>query len=153
LNFYDTSQLRVAVKEGVVEVARPAYSGTGKISNASGQSVTLKAGEQVQVTPESPLAGKPADIEAALAWATGRLIFRHETVEQAVREFNHRNELQIEVLDSRLLRRPVRGNYAASDPRSFAALLETQGALTVDEESGTLLIAPYPDAATTDANE
>jgi transmembrane sensor len=152
----DAQQVRVTVQEGLVAVARRPYSQALRTSaNAPpGQSITLKAGEQVAVTAASPLAAVQVDVETALAWTKRRLIFEHETVEQAAHEFNRRNKLQIEVLDPKLLGRAVRGVFEAADPESFAAYLGKQGAVVVmDENSGTLLIAPYPDAATRKAND
>lgn len=131
----DETQFRVDVKEGIVAVARRE------------ESIKLTAGEQVIVGPNGPLAAKDIDVETALAWATRRLIFKRETIGQAVREFNRRNELQIKVLDPALQVRGVRGVFDASDPQEFAAQLERQGTVAVIEDaSGALLIVPHPDA-------
>jgi transmembrane sensor len=138
-----STQVRVTVKEGTVAVTRRVRARPTTASD-TGQSITLKAGEQVAVSGSSPLALQHVDLETAFAWASGRLIFEHETVEQAVQEFNRRNSIQIKVLDHAFLQRPVRGVFAAADPESFATYLETQGAVAMmDKDSGTLLITTY----------
>ena len=139
-------EARVTVKEGVVDVTRLSTAlGRRKNVKGAGQAVRLHASEQVDVDAVNALAAKHVDLDVALAWVTGRLIFEHETVEQAVREFNRRNQLQIKVVDQALLQREVRGKFEATDPKAFAAYLEKLGVVSMlDEDSGTLLIAPYP---------
>jgi len=141
-----SKQVRVTVKEGVVEVARHAYPRARQpMANDAAQLIRLKAGEQISVTDAGPLTAGHVNVDTELAWANGRLIFEHETVEQAVREFNRRNKIQLKVVDASLLSRPIRGVFAAADPKYFAAFLERQGAVSVvDAGSETLLISSYP---------
>jgi transmembrane sensor len=139
-------EVRVTVKEGVVAVTRRAHSQTSNdTANSAAQAVTLNAGEQVAVDALNVLAARRVNIDTALAWVSGRLVFEHETVEQAVREFNRRNRLQIKVMDEALRKRAVRGKFEAADPEAFATYLEKQGVISMlDEDSGTLLITPPP---------
>ena len=149
------AQVRVTVQEGIVAVARGSQARALRktASLPDGQSITLKAGEQVAVTRSGDLAAAPVNVDAALAWTKRQLIFEHETVEEAAHEFNRRNELQIKVLDPQLQARAVRGVFAAGDPQAFAAYLEKQGTVAVlDKGSGTLLIAPYPPIASRKAD-
>lgn len=148
------AQVRVTVKEGVVAVARGSQAKALRTTPnlPAGQSITLRAGEQVAVTRTGAFTAEHVNVDATLAWTKRQLIFERETVEEAALEFNRRNELQIKVLDSQLLRRAVRGVFEATDPQAFAAYLEKQGGVTVlDESSKTLLIAPYSDAVTSKA--
>lgn len=141
------AQVRVTVQEGVVAVARGSHAQALRMSPnlPAGQSITLRAGEQVAVTHAGDLAAEHVNVDVALAWANRQLVFERETVEEAAYEFNRRNELQIKILDSRLLARAVRGVFEATDPQAFAAYLEKQGAVAMlDKSSKTLVIAPYP---------
>lgn len=148
----DPRHVRVTVKEGVVAVEQ-AKNGRGDRKPAGGRSVTLKAGDEVVVTSAGLLATKRVNVDAALAWAKVQLSFDRDTVERVVREYNRRNEMQIKVVDPTLLQRTVTGTFDASDPESFALYLERQGAVAViDEDTGTLMIAPYPDAVSVEAH-
>jgi len=134
-------QLDITVKEGVVAVtrrsrARPHHP---DLSNAS-ESVELTAGQQVSVRKTNTLATRQVHIAAALAWASGELIFDDETVEQAAHAFNRRNERQIEIACPRLATRAVRGTFSATDPDSFVAQLKQLGAV-VEETEGTLIVS------------
>lgn len=144
------AQVRVTVQEGVVAVARESNARALRTTPnlPAGQSITLKAGEQVAVTRAGDLAAEHVNVDAALAWTKRQLIFECETVEEAAREFNRRNELQLKVLDPQLRARAVRGVFEAANPQAFAAYLARQGAVAVlDKGTRTLLIAPYPAVA------
>jgi transmembrane sensor len=151
VSFDHSKQIRVTVKEGIVAVARRARLGTRHAAQKeAARSSIVKAGEQILVRETGPLSAADVDVETALAWADGRLIFERETVEQAVQQFNRRNRVQLKVLDQALLNRAVRGVFAAMDPASFAAYLEKQGAVAqMDRKSETLLIASTRDRVET----
>jgi transmembrane sensor len=134
-------QLRVTVKEGIVAVIPRSHSRSRqRRANTTRPSLELRAGEQVDVTEANPLNIEHVSVDSALAWARGQLVFEHETIEQAAREFNRRNEIQIKVADQRLAARAVRGTFAATDPEAFTAQLEKLGAV-VKEANGTLIVA------------
>lgn len=150
----DPRRVRVTVKEGIVAVARASDSRGGRTaSTGPGRSVTLKAGDEVVITTAGLLATRHVDVDAVLAWARVQLSFENDPVKKVVAEYNRRNELQIKVADEDLLNRKITGTFDASDPKSFGLYLEKQGAVSViDEESGTLTIAPYPAPITAEAN-
>lgn len=150
VSLYDPEQVRVTVKEGVVAVARASYSrGRRSAPDATVGGIELRQGDELVVTPSGTLRAKQVNLETALAWENVELYFEHVTIEQAILEFNRRNELQIRVVDQTLLKRTVTGRFDASDPKKFSLHLEKLGAVAVmDEETGTLLIAPYPDPIT-----
>lgn len=143
----DPAQVRVTVQEGVVAVARGSHARALRTTTElpAGESITVRAGEQVAVTRSGTFAAEPvANLGAALAWTNRQLIFETETVEDAVKQFNRRNARQIEIMDPQLQTRAVRGVFEAADPEAFADFLERQGAAAaLDRGSRIVLIAPY----------
>jgi transmembrane sensor len=81
----------------------------------------LSAGEEVEVARAWPVAPRHVDdVASELAWAHKRLTFRvGDTLASAVAEFNSLNAIQIRI-DQQLASRPIRGDFDASDPVSFA---------------------------------
>lgn len=105
----------VRVTEGVVEV----WSDTG-----SGQErMRVGAGEQVFVSdeagPSAPLA-RPLEMERALSWRDGQIVFDGDTVAAACAEFNRYNSRKIVVVDPDLEGRTVIGWFRTNEPESFA---------------------------------
>jgi transmembrane sensor len=72
------------------------------------------------------------DAERKLDWANGWLSFNGETIGQAVREFNRRNKLQIEIDDHRIADQKL-GVYRlrVDSTESFAKLLDSQQGIVV----------------------
>ena len=135
---YDEGPL-VTVEEGTVEVTRHTQS------RADGQSVMLRAGQQVQVTATS-LKVENVNVHDALAWVRGSLVFgTGAVVADAVREYNFRNRVQIEIAEgSTIARQAVRGGFAAGDPNAFVEFLERRGTVSVvREDADILLLVPY----------
>jgi len=84
----------------------------------------LTAGQQVAVPGTGGMgAVRKVDSERELAWASGRLVFEHTTIDEVVQTFNRYNRLQLTVIDSVLGHRQISGVFDASDPESFLAFL------------------------------
>ncbi|MGH8176117.1 MAG: FecR family protein [Steroidobacter sp.] len=142
------SKLLVTVAEGNVIVSQ---IGRRTLSNRSAvnlpehdetATVNVSAGEQVTVS-EAPLLIRHIDVKSELAWVDGWLIFRDETLAEAVDEFNRRNDTQIVVADPSVAALPVRGRFRVADSESFARFLETSAALAIVRgTSGTLRLEP-----------
>jgi len=122
----------VTVTEGLVHLSRP----TGP------ESITLSADQQATVSPTSSLAAHEVDAAYELAWRNRRLVFKNETLAEAVAEFNRRNKLQLKVEDRSIESLPIRGSFAADDPSSFAEALQVSGMTAVRTGDAELLILP-----------
>lgn len=137
-NLDDPKQFKVTVEHGLVAVTRHEHEGDPDPDNAM-----LKGGEEVIVSREGALTPREADVEMTTAWTNGRLIFKNDSVEHAVREFNRFNKLQIRVLDPVLRQHILTGSFDAADPLSLVAYLERHGNVDViDDNAGTLFIVP-----------
>jgi transmembrane sensor len=110
---------RAAASRGSPEIADiPRASGT------PAESLILTAGQQVAVPGTGRMgAVRKVDSERELAWASGRLVFEHTSIDEVVQTFNRYNRLQLTVVDRVLGHREISGVFDASDPESFLAFL------------------------------
>lgn len=137
----DLDRTVVTVKEGVVAVVR--HRAEADQAAAAIDSVTLRVGEQVQISDALPMAVVAIDVSKELAWVEGWLVFDQETVAQAARAFNLRNRVQIKVMNPTLAEHQVRGRFRTADPTAFTDFLQRQrAAAVVIENDGTLLLQP-----------
>lgn len=120
------------VSEGVVKVTPPGKHDDDRAA------VMLKAGEELHVLGAEVIRVSAADVvkvdaERKLDWANGWLVFRGETVGQAVTEFNRRNAMQIKIEDRVIADRQLIGYYRlrVDAPESFAKLLDSQEGIVV----------------------
>lgn len=113
----------VTTLEGIVAVGR--LDRTDR--NCIADTVRLYAGQQVVVESWTPLVARAIDPEVEFAWTSRKIIFTGQRVEEALREFNRRNWVQLEMPDSKegLMMR-VYGSFPLDDPGHFAYYLEKQ---------------------------
>lgn len=108
--------VKVLVREGVVEVARPAV--------ATQAPRRLKANTRAIIgetaAPMAIARVTPVEISRALAWREGRLVFAGESLSTAVAEFARYSDTRIVVSDPALSRSGVAGVFDAKDPVGFA---------------------------------
>jgi transmembrane sensor len=119
----DASQVDVLVAEGTVAVA----------SSTVPHAPPVTAGEAAVLQPNhmSVRHVEPEVVQSRLAWTSGRLQFRGETLADAAAEFNRYNRRQIRLADASLARLRVGGTFNATDPESFAAALSSAFRLQV----------------------
>jgi transmembrane sensor len=85
----------------------------------------LTAGEALQVDQDGATALiHKADLAAATAWREGKVIFRTESLSEAVRRMNRYSRLQIEIDDPGLASERVSGVFEAGDTRGFVNALQ-----------------------------
>lgn len=84
--------------------------------------VWLKAGDRTFVNPRGALAVSraPDDIEKALAWRNGQIVFEGQTLDWAVAEYNRYNTRKIVLDDPDLKTERLVGRYSTGDPLGFA---------------------------------
>lgn len=92
------------------------------IENSSGSAtarvVHLAEGEQMEAGGIKAPAVHPANLEAAMAWETGHLVFRGESLEQAVERVNRYMDVPISVAPS-VASIPISGVFNAGDASAF----------------------------------
>jgi transmembrane sensor len=133
---HDSHQVDVLVSEGKVAVAAP-----NGVAGTKGTS-ELAAGEAAVVLPDRVAVSRvePQLMARRLAWTSGRLDFRGESLRDAVAEFNRYNRRQVRLADDALATLRVGGSFAATDPESFAAALASAFRLRVDEHETEIVL-------------
>jgi transmembrane sensor len=101
-------------------------------------SVTLvSAGQMAQVRKRVVTTRAIDDITRRLAWIGGMLIFRDETLSEAVGEFNRYNHRQLVIADPAIASRRIGGAFKANNPDNFATAVQRMFAIEarVDESA------------------
>jgi transmembrane sensor len=124
----------VLVAEGKVAVVSSHVSETPAVS--AGEAAVVLT-DRVSVSSLDPQV-----LARRLAWTSGRLEFRGETLGEAVEEFNRYNRRQIRLSAQSLAPLRVGGSFSATDPESFAGALASAFKLRValDDANEIVLI-------------
>ncbi len=128
----DSKQVDVLVSEGSVAVAAE------HVAHAP----PVRAGEAAEVLPDrmSVRRVEPQQLERRLAWTTGRLQFRGETLGEAVLEFNRYNRRQLRIADPSLAPLRVGGTFDATDPDGFATELANDFQIRVESPAADAIV-------------
>lgn len=119
----ERARVDVLVTEGKVAVA------SARVPDAP----ALTAGDAAVVLSDRVSVSRvdPQVLARRLAWTSGRLEFRGETLGEAVEEFNRYNRRQIRLSNASLGDLRVGGSFSATDPESFAGALASAFRLRV----------------------
>lgn len=139
----------VAVLEGRVDVttAAPAaaasgsgaFAGRGAPKAAAVQS--LSASQEAQVSHEGSISIREVNnVSDTVAWRERRLIFRDQTLEQIVGEFNRYRTHPIRLEGNGVSERVYTGVFDADDAESLLQVLARDPALAVEREGGTIVV-------------
>jgi transmembrane sensor len=85
----------------------------------SSATIELSAGEELRVAWGGHTIVARADIESATAWREGKVIFRGERLDEAVRRLNRYSRLQIQIEGEALAVREISGVFEAGDTQGF----------------------------------
>ena len=135
VRLHEAKRVDVLVSEGAVAIA------SARVLH----SPPVKAGEVAVLMPDrlSVSRVEPQQIESRLAWTSGKLQFRGETLAAAVEEFNRYNRRRIQLGDASLAELRVGGTFNATDPESFAAALTSTFNLRVEPGApDTIVLRP-----------
>jgi transmembrane sensor len=136
VRLHGSDQVDVLVSEGKVAVE------SARVQNTP----PLNAGEAAVVLPDRVSVSRvePQLLARRLAWTSGRLEFRGETLGEAVQEFNRYNRRQIRLSDASLAALRVGGSFGATDPESFASALGSAFKLRVASGSNEEIVLQSP---------
>src|ERR1700728_1170521 len=141
----------VAVLEGRVKVttaaAAPAASGSGAAPVAGPTAPraaavrSLGASQEAQVSHEGSVSIREvSNVSDTVAWRERRLIFRDQTLEQIVGEFNRYRAHPIRLEGSGVSERVYTGVFDADDADSLLQVLARDPALAVEREGEATLV-------------
>lgn len=105
--------VQVLVREGIVDVGRPA---------TAAPSVRVAANHRVLAVAAAvePHAVNAAEISRELAWRDGRIAFEGETLAEAARSFERYSDIRIRLDDPAIARETITGLFQANDPVGFS---------------------------------
>jgi transmembrane sensor len=127
-------QVDVLVSEGIVAID------AARVAHAP----PVHAGEAAVVLPDRVSVRKleAHQVEGRMAWTTGRLQFRGDSLGEAVAEFNRYNRRHLRLADASLAPLRVGGTFNATDPESFAAALSSAFGLKVAHDTDAIVLHP-----------
>ena len=141
----------VSVLEGAVRVSSPDSGSSVKhaFTPASSESPTgveqnatqLRAGEEASIATGQITKLQTPDVSNSVAWRQRRLVFRADTLEDIVAEFNRYNRApRVRLYDPALGQRRYTGTFDADDPEAFAMLLAREHDLVVSATASEIAI-------------
>lgn len=111
----DRDDVRIIVTEGVVRIEREATKDIFVAAGTLAQARTEATIVQQKPTPQ---------LEEALSWRFGYVVFHETPLAEAVAEFNRYNSRRIIIEDPALASIPVSGNFRATNVDAFVRLLQ-----------------------------
>ena len=129
LEIASDQQIELVVTEGKVLVGVHQRTPGGMADNSpdilASSSVTVAAGEQLILgTPEEEISEvSPEEIEVKLSWRQGNLVFRGESLEDAVAEIGRYTTVEFVILDDNLKKVRIAGLFKAGDVDGLLATL------------------------------
>lgn len=138
LEITSDQRIELVVTEGSVLVS--VFEGENHLGNAttpanlSAPSVSVSAGEEIVLgSPEEELRTiKPEDIEIKLSWREGNLIFRGESLEEAMAEIGRYTSVEFVFLDEEAKRIRVAGLFRAGDVNELLSVLRENFNITYE---------------------
>ena len=120
----DGNDLEV-VTEGKVRVE----GGSSRLSSPTGGSgdVYLTPGSIARLDESGVLVQRKTlpEVEEQLSWRTGVLVFRNQSLQEAIAEFNRYNVRKIVIQDPAVASLKIEGNFRATNAEAFVRLLES----------------------------
>jgi transmembrane sensor len=110
-----TQPVQVLVRQGVVEIARPAQPAIRPQRVAANVQAVAPPAAPIVETPLAPQA-----VSRQLAWREGMLSFEDMPLRDAATEFARYSDVRITFSDPAIGNETVTGLYAANNPRGFA---------------------------------
>jgi transmembrane sensor len=116
----DTDDVQVVVSEGKVQFD------TGPGVDKSASNDVLTPGTVARASDDGVLVQRKTrpEVDESLSWRSGVLMFRNETLGDAVAEFNRYNTQQIVIEDPAIGALKIEGNFRATNVDAFVRLLE-----------------------------
>ena len=112
----DATPVQVLVREGIVEVFKPA-AGAPAVRITANNMAVAPADDGAAI---SAMAVPVAQVHRQLAWQNGQIAFEGETLAQAAEEFSRYSDTKIVIEDPALGREEIAGLFKATDPVGFA---------------------------------
>lgn len=125
-------KLEVALLEGSV-----------RFGSANGKSRLLKPGDEVTATPHSVSVTRKSEqeLESALAWRRGLLVFKYTPLAEAAAQFNRYNEKKLIIADPAVAQLTVYGTIPVNDVDGFIRVARSVLGLHVATNGNNIVIS------------
>lgn len=122
-----------------------ASDGNGAVAtagNATASVTRLAAGEGARIDAKGRIEPqRDADITRATAWRERRLIFKQDSLQKIVTEFNRYNQVpQFKLIGTSVATRRYSGAFSVDDPESLSSLLASEPDLLVQRSGNEILV-------------
>jgi transmembrane sensor len=127
VKLHDNREVEVIVTDGVVRVKELAANDDDRpIGRLPDTAMTVSKGEKVTLNRRKEVAVKldDADLAVALGWRQGNLIFRGETLEEALAEVARYTDTQFEIADADIRNKQIAGLFKVGDIPGLLSALE-----------------------------
>jgi len=118
----DGQSVKVVLVEGRVAVAPLHLRGVERIAPVLARH-TLDPGEELIAAPDERVEVASADTDQATSWQRGQVIFRDNTVAEAVAEMNRYSDTQLVIDDPRIAQLKISGVFGVTREENFLAAL------------------------------
>lgn len=143
----DLGARRIAARAGRLDMRRDgeamaltALRGSARIE-AAGAAISLSTGDRIAMGAGRQDRIDRPEIDDLIAWQSGRLAFRDETLADAVSEMNRYTTRQLVIADPRAAQLRVSGVYRVGDPDAFARSLALLLPVRVAADSDAIRIS------------
>ncbi|MCR6650038.1 MAG: FecR domain-containing protein [Cellvibrionaceae bacterium] len=127
VNLRDNQEVEVIVTDGVVRVKERSPSDEGRpVGRLPEAAMTVTKGEKVTLNRRKETAVKldDADLAVALGWRQGNLIFRGETLEEALTEVSRYTHVRFEIADDDIRKKQIAGRFKIGDIQGLLSVLD-----------------------------
>lgn len=127
VNLRDNQEVEVIVTDGVVRVKERSPSDEGRpVGRLPETAMTVTKGEKVTLNRRREAAIKmdDTDLAVALGWRQGNLIFRGETLEEALTEVSRYTHVRFEIADDDIRNKQIAGRFKIGDIQGLLSALD-----------------------------
>ena len=127
VRIHNEREVELLVTHGKVRVAQ---ADSAKAAQAPERlpdtALALTQGEKILLGSAKPQVAKvdPVAMEAELSWRQGNLVFRGETLEQALQEISRYTSIQFDIQDDKLKQKRIAGLFKAGDVDGLLTALD-----------------------------
>ena len=127
VRIHNEREVELLVTHGKVRVAQAASAKAAQTPERLPETaLALTQGEKILLGSAQPQVAKvdPVAMEAELSWRSGNLVFRGETLEQALQEISRYTSIQFDIQDDKLKQKRIAGMFKAGDMDGLLTALD-----------------------------
>lgn len=110
-------------------------------SAATPAALALSAGEQAIVTERQAVKQSQPDLDAAIAWTRGRLVFRAAPLANVAEEFSRYSDKPLVIRDPALADFKITGSFSSANPIALIRFLELRPGIVVTHTEDEIAVS------------